>query len=214
MILGALIGLQNQSDSASSNTATDTTSTTDSTTSSDPVQSLYSAMDTNSDGVVSQSELENYLEQLGGTSDQADSLFASLNQSGSDGITESDLESQAPPPPPSGGGHPPGPPPSGGGTDSSSGIGNDLVKLFDTSNDNSVSKSEFESFITSNGGTTEEASTDFSAIDSSSSGSLSASDFEKALTSLQERMAANPYSSMLTLLDAFAGTGNSVSVTA
>jgi len=210
MILGALIGMQQQSQ---------TTSTT-STTQSDPVQSLFNAIDSDSDGSVTQSELESYVEQLGGTADEADSLFSMLDQSGTGSLSESDLAAQAPPPPPQGAGGPSGaggpggaggPPPSGNGSDATSAIASQLADLMDTNNDNSVSESEFETFVTDHGGTADQASTDFSALDANQSGTVDSSEFESALKSLQQKMTDNPYLSVLSLLSTFAGSSVSIS---
>lgn len=195
MILGLLIGQQQQS---SDGTSSDDTSSS----ASDPVSNLFSAMDTDGDGTVSQSELENYIEQQGGTATAADNLFSMLDTSGSDGITEDDLASQAPPPPPHGG--PGGPHHHHGGDSSTSSadqIGSQLVSMFDTNGDGSVSQTELEDYVTSNGGTTAQADSIFSALDTGSSGSLSSSDFSTAIENLQQSFNSNPASQVLTMLD-------------
>lgn len=213
MILGALIHMQGDDQNGSSSTST----TSSSSSSTDPVQTLFSAMDSNSDGTVSQSELETYLAQYGGTTEQADSLYSMLNQSGSsDGISEQDMASQAPPPPPN------GPPPGGrhgehqgmDGTQSSSDIGSQLVSLFDSNSDGSVSESEFTDFVTAHGGTQTDATNEFAALDTSNSGSVTSSDFTAAIDKLQTTYANDPYAPVMSLLSAFAQTGSSVSLSA
>jgi hypothetical protein len=59
-----------------------------------------------------------------------------------------------------------------------------LVSAMGGSN-GSVTKSEFENFVTSNGGTTSEADTDFSELASSSSATLTAGDLEQAIENQQ-----------------------------
>lgn len=210
MILGTLIGLQQQSG--------DSQDSTNASSSSDSVQSLFSAMVSDASGAVSQNELESYIEQQGGTQKQADTLYSMLASSSKDGITESDLASNAPQGPPPG--PPPGMtglPPMGQDGTSSSGFANDvgsaLLKALDTNGDGSVSKSEFESFTTANGGSTTEADTDFSALDTTQSGSLSSSDFATAIEKLQNSASKDTYSSMLTFLDALAQNNTSASST-
>jgi Ca2+-binding EF-hand superfamily protein len=208
MIMGTLLGLQQQNGGSTSQASSSQS------TAGDPIESLFSAMDSDSDGAVTQSELESYLTQLGGTQEQADSLFNMLNTSGSSsGLTEDQLASQAPPAPPSGpppgggqGGGPGGPPPSQGGA-SSDEIGSALLQTFDANSDGSVSESEFADYVTSNGGTADEASTDFAALDTEGSGSLTASNFADAVQKLQDNFASGSYSPLLTLLDMFAGNG-------
>jgi Ca2+-binding EF-hand superfamily protein len=211
MILGALIGLQGQSDSQSSSSSASTSS--DST---DPVQNLFSAMDSDSDGSVTQSELETYLEQVGGTSEQADSLYSLLNTDSADGISKEEMASQAPPPPPPGGG-PGGPPPSDDTADSSSDVSDQLVSLFDTDGDGTVSKTELTDFVTAHGGTESDAATEFAALDTSNSGSLTSSNFSDAIENLQNSYQNDPYASVVSLLDLFSNNtaaGSSVSVSA
>ncbi len=179
-------------------------------------------MDSDGDGTVTQSELESYIVQQGGTQTEADNLYSMLAQSDSNGITEDDLASQAPPPPPPGGPGGPGggPPPqnSDGSSDATSDLGSKLVSLFDTNGDGTVSQSELENFVTQNGGTTDTADTYFTSLDTTGSGSLSSSDFATAIEKLQENISNNYTSPILTLLDAFANntstTTSSLSVTA
>src|SRR6202012_4944532 len=109
MILGTLIGMQQQQSGSDTSSSGDSSSS-----SSDAVQSLFTAMDSDGDGTVSQSELEGYIEQQGGTQSEADSLYSMLDPSGSSsGISESTLAGDAPQGPPSGGPPPGGMPPGG-----------------------------------------------------------------------------------------------------
>jgi Ca2+-binding EF-hand superfamily protein len=227
VILGTLIGMQQQQSGGG-------TSQTGDPSSSDAVQSLFTAMDSDSDGSVSQSELEGYIEQQGRTQNQADQLYSMLDSSGDSGISESTLQSDAPQGPPPGGpppgGPPPGGPPPGGmggghhlgmhGAHSASDAASTLLQTMDSDSDGGVSQGEFESFVTSNGGTTAEADSDFAALDSSGSGSLSASDFEKAIEHQQQSNSGSTNGSppsILAFLNTVAGNnsaGSTVSLSA
>src|SRR5262245_22910629 len=80
-ILRVLIAMQAQggADATAGNAETTTSANTN------PAQSLFSAMDTDGDGAVSQTEMESYITGLGGTTEQADALYSSLNQSNAGG---------------------------------------------------------------------------------------------------------------------------------
>jgi Ca2+-binding EF-hand superfamily protein len=217
MILGTLIGMQQQQSGCDASQTGDP---------SDAVQNLFTAMDSDGDGTVSQTELEGYIEQQGGTQNEADSLYSMLDPSGGSGISESTLAGDAPQ------GPPPGGPPPGGmsgphhggmhGAHSASDVANSLLQSMDSDSDGSVSQSEFESFVTSNGGTKAQADADFSALDTSNSGSLSTSDFEKAIEQQQQNDSTGDSDSgaapsLLAFLDKLAGngtTGSTLSVSA
>ena len=187
--------LQLQQDTSSS--ATQAAST------SDPLQSLFSSIDSDGDGSVSQTELENFIEQAGGSQSQADSLYAALGQTGqtsgtsgsnaglSEGQFASALQQAAPPP---------GPPPAGGhhhhhhhgGGGGASQAGNDLALAIDGSgnSDGTINHSELESFVTANGGTTSQADADYAAIASAAGtapgSNISVTQFATTVDSLLE----------------------------
>src|SRR5258708_4036421 len=98
-IFALLVQLQQQPPTAASQTtnANDSSApgsgSTSGSTIGTPVQALFSAMDSNGDGTVTQSEMENYIQQQGGTQSQADKLFTTLTQNGSSGISENQLAS-------------------------------------------------------------------------------------------------------------------------
>jgi len=217
-ILGLLMMMQN--DPNASGSATSSTSTS-SSTSADPLAKLVSAIDTDGDGSITKSEMESYITGKGGTgkggtAGQADSLFSALDQNGSESLTQTQLasdlqnasQSQAP-----GGTH-------GhhhhGGPPSADDVASKLVQAMDTSGDGTVSKSEFENFVTSVGGTTDEADTDYAALDTQNSGSVTASQFSDAIKAFEDAdsqtqsVAGTASSSpILTLLDVFAKNASS-----
>lgn len=226
-ILGLLTQLQQQAGTQSGASSTSTgiaaisaASTTIGTasTSSDPLRQLFSAIDSDGDGAISQTELESYIEKQGGTAAEADALFSGLNQGNSGNLTETTLSNDLQQPgqaQQAGGGHhhhhlPP----------TADQVGSDLVGAIDNNGSGTVDQSEFENFVTGLGGTTAEADADFTALDPSGTGAVDASQFASAVTNLQTASAAagSSPSPILTLLDAFKQTastaGSAVSVTA
>jgi Ca2+-binding EF-hand superfamily protein len=179
---------------------------------------LFSAMDTDSDGSVTQSELESYITDAGGTTDQADELYSQLASDTDSGITESDLASAAPPPPPHGGHRAGGPPPSDMTSDSA---GSDLVSALDSDGDGTVSEDELSTYLTANGGSDSEADTLFSSLSSDGTTSITANDFDAAIKKLTDSFSTNPYTSILNMLSTSSSSsssstsnGSNVSVTA
>jgi len=221
-ILGLLMMMQNDPSasaagasaagaSAAGTSAAGTPTTSTSSIGSNPLSSLVSAIDTNGDGTISQSELESYITAKGGTQDEADALYANLNQNGSGNLTQTQLASDLQN---AGSGAGPGAAHHGHHhhhqTPSADTVGSQLVQAMDTNGDSSVDQSEFESFVTALGGTTSQADSDFSALDTQGSGSLTANQFSSAITALEQNaQAANGGTSpVLTLLDDLAGTGS------
>jgi Ca2+-binding EF-hand superfamily protein len=215
-ILAMLIQLQSsggmQSSTASSTDATTasatssasgTAATTSASTSTNPIASLFSSIDTSGGSTISESDFESYLENLGATQSQADQLFSALGGTSSNGLSEQqlaqDAQNGAPPPPPS-------PDQMAGG----------LINAMGGSN-GSVTETQFEKFVTANGGTTSEADQDFTALTGSSSGTLTASDLEKAMQKLgaqspstsQTASASGSISPILGLLDTLATSATS-----
>jgi Ca2+-binding EF-hand superfamily protein len=173
-------------------------------------------MDTNGDGTVSQSEMESYIEGVGGTQAQADALYNAISQNGSasaassSGISESQMASaasQSQTAQASGAHHhhhhhAHG---SGGSQNQADSVANSLLQSLDTNDDGSVSESEFSNFVTANGGTATQAASDFSALDTSGSGSLTSADFATAWSNLQAQQTSQSSGTMVvSLLDAFA----------
>lgn len=206
-VLGVLMGLQQQSGTQPSGSAAS------SATGSNPLDQLFTAMDSDGDGSVSQSEMETYLGQQGATTGQADALFASLDQNGSGGISESQmgsaLQQSAQVHRGGGGGHH-----HHHGTSGTSSAADTLLQAMDADNSGSVSQDEFSDFVTQNGGTTSEADTDFAALDASGTGTLNSADFMSAIQKYQSNMGNGASSPMLNLLDAFAQNATPTAITA
>ena len=201
-----------------------TTSPTSSSSASNPVQQLFSAMHTNGDGTVSQSEMESYIEGVGGTQTQADALYNAINQNGSSasgstsGITESQMASAASPSQQTqaaqGGHHRHHHHAQGAGGNQADNVANSLLQALDTNDDGSVSESEFSNFVTANGGTATQAASDFSALDTSGSGSLTSAEFATAWSNLQAQQTSQSSGTMVvSLLDAFAKANTTTSST-
>ena len=198
IVLGALIGEQAQATDGSSGP---------SASSQDPVQSLFAAMDTDGDGTVSQTEMEAYIQNKGGTQTEADNLFSSLTQNGTTSLTESQLASQAQPL-------------SFGGegvsghhghhhhhhhqTSSSTDGADALMQALDTNGNGTVDQSELQSFVTANGGTAGEANSIFASLDTANAGSIGSADFANAIEKLQSNVGAGSYSPLMMMLNAFA----------
>jgi Ca2+-binding EF-hand superfamily protein len=216
-ILNVLMQMQ-QDSSASSTTASASQGTAQ-----NPLQQLFGAMDTNGDGSVSQSEMENYIEQQGSTQAQADQLYASISQngqsqSGAGGISENQLAQAA--------GSQNGPSGAHGHHhhhhhktgESTNDLADSLVQAMDTNGDGQVSQDEFTSFVTQNGGTASEASTDFAAFDTSGTGSIGASQFATAIQNLQAQQFGSQTSPWPGILDTLAqnasGAASTTSVSA
>jgi len=167
--------------------------------------------------------MESYIQSQGGTQSEADSLYSSLGKNSAGNLTQAQLSSdlqQAGANGPSGANghhHHRGQPPS------ADNVASKFVQAMDTNGDNSVDKSEFENFVTSLGGTTSEADTDFAALDTQNSGSVTANQFSDAIKTFeadsqtQSVAASSTTSPILALLDAFtksASTTTTTSVTA
>lgn len=206
---------------ASMPTATGTTAGTTSSTSSNAttssqngLSSLISAMDTDGDGTVSQSEMEKYIQGLGGTQAQADSLFTALNQGGTGNLTQaqlaSDLQNAGPMQGPHGHHHHHH---HGEGQQATAGdVASKLMQAMDANGDSAISQSEFENFVTSIGGTTSEADADFSALNTQGSSGITTDQLTSAISAFQSSTATPTQSknAILTMLDNLGSTSASV----
>ena len=206
-ILATLIAMQQQSsDTAGAAPAS-------ATQSQSPLDQLFSAMDTNGDGSVSQSEMESYIQNLGGTQSQADALFSALDQIGTGttpasstaGITENQMSSALQQAHSGGGMHRHHHHQSAGSSDPADQAANALLQAIDSNDDGAVSQDELTSFVTSNGGTAAQAQTDFAALDTNGATSLTSADFAKAWENWQgQQSSQSPGSMLVSLLNNFA----------
>jgi len=203
-ILRVLIEMQAQN-GASTAGQINTAATQTGSASTDPIQSFFNAMDSNGDGSISQSEMESYITSLGGTQQEADALYSSLQPSAG-GVSENQLAAAAT----SGSGqphhhhhhhH--------GGASLANKAANDFVQAVDSNGDGTISQSEFQNFIAQIGGTTDEATNDFAGLTANGSTALTASSLASALKTLnpsQVNLSAQS-SPILAVLDAI-GTSN------
>ena len=198
-VLGLLLMMQSDPSSGTANAS----SSAAASTSTSPLSSLVSAIDTDGDGTISQSELETYIEGQGGTQAQADALYAGLDQNGSGNLTQTQLASDLQNAAPVHHGHHHH---HHGAAGASSGqVGSQLVQAMDSNGDGSVDQSEFESFVTALGGTASQADADFSALSGQSGGGITATQFGSAISAFEQ--SANAGSSIvLNLLDDVAKT--------
>jgi Ca2+-binding EF-hand superfamily protein len=192
---------------------TDSSSPASGQAASDPLQTLFSAMDSDGDGTVSQGEMETYLEKNGATQSQADALYTSLDQGGAGGVSESQMGSALQSAQSTQGATPhhhhhhhggAGGPGGGSPVDA-------LMQALDTDNDGAVSQDEMTSFVTANGGTAAQATSDFTALDTSGSGAVSSADFATAWQNLQASQGqAMSGAQMASMIDAFANANTLV----
>ena len=157
-------------DSATGATATSTGTKAGGMT--DPLSSLFSAMDTDGDSTVSQGEFSSYIKTLGGTEGQADTLYAQLTNDGSNELSKQQLTGDAMSFRPMG----PRPP-----RPSSDDLASNLLDTYDTDGDGAISQSEFESAVSSDGTSTSEADQGFAELDTSGLGSLDLEELKAAI---------------------------------
>jgi len=196
----------------------------------DAVHQLFGAMDTNGDGVVSQSEMESYIQSKGGTQAQADTLFSALNgdangQNGPAGLTEDKLAAdiaQA-----GGFGHHHHHPDSGDGAQGANASAQIVSRIFnalDTNKDGVVSAEEFAAALgpNANGAPGADANANANAnandpaaqtvqIQTNSDGSINPDQLGQFLTSLAQQIQsdATMLSNFMQLaLKAYNGTAN------
>jgi Ca2+-binding EF-hand superfamily protein len=202
-LLMALANLQSQSGSSPANVS--------SASGVSPVQQLFSAMDSDGDGEVSQGEMETYVEKQGGTQSKADSLFTSLGQTS--GVTESQMQSAVSQAQQAQQGHHHGYHGAYAGQQADN-VASTLLQAMDSNDNGSVDQSELTNFVTANGGNASAAASDFTALNSSGSGSLNSADFAKAWQAYQQNTQSSG-AMAVSFLNAFAqSAGSTASLTA
>jgi Ca2+-binding EF-hand superfamily protein len=174
-------------------------------------QSLFSQIDTNGDGSISQSELETAVTNAGGTKQAADALYAQLDPNGTGSVSEQQFAQSLSQSLPHGHHHhhgfgaPPASATDSSSTDTSGGSSADdaLTALFqtdgggagnsptqiaqnifssiDANGDGSITQTELEQAVTKAGGTTAGADALYAQLDQSGTGSVSQQQFLSAL---------------------------------
>ena len=203
-IMAVLVQLQQQSapQGAQSGTAPTGSTTAQTANANDPVQQLFSAIDANGDGTVSQTELEGYVEGKGGTQAQADALFSKLNQNAgaqntSTGISEQQLGSDITQVQHSGHRHHHhhgGSEMSQPSQDSTTDIASQIFSGLDGNQNGTVSADEFSAALAPNSAATGTgmSSTDapalFAQIDGNGDGSVTTGELGSFLTSLAKQV--------------------------
>jgi Ca2+-binding EF-hand superfamily protein len=188
-VIGVLVMMQAQSSDPSQTAAT---------SGSDPVTQAFTSLDSNGDGSISQSELESAITNAGGTSDQADSVYAALGGTDQTGISQDQFataaQAGAPPPGGPGGAHGHHHHHSGSSESASS-----IFNALDTNQDGSVSSDELSAALDGSTGTTtstSSTSTDgssdaFSTIDSNGDGSVSQTELTRYLDNMQKQASSD-----------------------
>lgn len=171
-ILNVLIGIQ-----ASGQTAANA-NTAETTSQQSPAQQLFAAIDADSDGSITKSEMETFAENNGATVSQADQMYAALDPNNTGAVSEDQFAAAVK----AGGQHhghhgPHGPPPADQ-------VAADMLSAVDSDKDGSVSKSELESYATKAGGSTDNADKAFAALDTDGNGSVTQSEMEAAIKKL------------------------------
>lgn len=201
-ILSALIALQAQTgDTAQSSASGDASS---------PVQQLFSAMDSDGDGEVSQTEMESYIEKQGGTQAQADALYNSLDQGNSSGGISEDQMQTAVTNARQSHAHHHRHHGTGNGQEPQ-GLAGAFMQALDANNDGSVSEDEFNDYMAKNGASADYAKDAFAQLDQDNSGALTSADFAKALSAYQSpQSSSSPTSMMASLLNQLSGMAGSI----
>jgi Ca2+-binding EF-hand superfamily protein len=198
-IMALLVQLQQQSPSDGAPAGTAQTPNA-----GNPVQNLFSAMDGDGDGTVSQKEMETYIAGKGGTQAQADALFSALNQNGgsqnaSAGISEQQLGADVSQTQHAHHHHHHHGSGAESSPDSNSGsdIASQIFGAVDTNQDGKISSDElataFNTSNTTSGASTSastgstDSSTLFSQVDSNGDGSVSSDEIGSFLSSLAKQ---------------------------
>ena len=153
-------------------------------------QSLFSKIDSNGDGSITQSELETAVTAAGGSTQGADALYAALDPNNTGSVSAQQFSQNLPPPPFSGAmgfqmisfqasGWP-----GSGGADPMSQLAQSMFSQIDTSGTGSITKSELEQAVTKAGGTTQAADALYAQLDPNNTGSVSEQQFSQGVSQL------------------------------
>ncbi len=191
-------------DTSSMGAGTNSVSFTPAVQSQNRLSNLISAIDTDGDGSVSQSEMESYIEGKGGTQAQADSLFSALNQGNTGNLTQTQLASDLQNAPGPNGMHGHHHHHHGDQQQASAGgVASQLMQAMDSNSDGSISQSEMENFVTSIGGTASEADKDFSTLATQGSSGITTDQLTSAISAFQSSSTTptEAKNAILTMLD-------------
>jgi Ca2+-binding EF-hand superfamily protein len=222
-ILALLVQLQQQTqaDGSQTTSANNSSAPGSGSTAGAPVHALFSAMDSNGDGTVTQSEMETYIQQQGGTQSQADKLFTALTQNGSSGISENQLASDVAQGQKAHHHHhhhqsAEAPPSSSGGT-SSTDLASQIFAGLDSNQDGTLSAAELTSAglgttdptlsAASSGTPSSNAPNSLASLDSNGDGTVSANEFASFFSSLELQIQSDT-ATMANLLQASQAYGS------
>jgi Ca2+-binding EF-hand superfamily protein len=151
-------------------------------------QQLFSQIDTNGDGSISQSELEQAVTAAGGTIQAADALYAQLDPNNTGSVSEQTFAQALQPPSPTGNSSQDAiasllqaAASSGAAAGSPAQLAQTLFSQIDTNGDGSITQSELEQAVTAAGGTTQAADALYAQLDPNNTGSVSEQTFAQSL---------------------------------
>ena len=173
-------------------------------------QNLFNKIDSNGDGSITQSELEQAVTTAGGTTQAADALYSQLDPNKTGSVSEQQFSQNLPPPPLSnqmtsqllgyqasalGQGSPQSfsfdfasvsftSQSGGSGADPLSQLAQSLFSQIDTGGTGSITKTELEQAVTKAGGTTQAADALYAKLDPNNTGSVSEQQFSQALSQI------------------------------
>jgi Ca2+-binding EF-hand superfamily protein len=149
-------------------------------------QNLFSQIDTNGDGSVSKTELEQAVSKAGGSTQAADALYSVLDPGNSGGFSEQQFAQVLPGPVLSNqvqaqmiGYQAQGWP---GASQPGGQLAQNLFSQIDSNGDGSISKAELEQAVTAAGGTKAGADALYAKLDPNNTGSVSEQQFAQVLT--------------------------------
>jgi Ca2+-binding EF-hand superfamily protein len=222
-ILALLVRLQQQppADASQTTSANNSTAAGSGSTTGKPVHALFSAMDSNGDGTVTQSEMESYIQQQGGTQSQADKLFTAVTQNGSSGISEDQLASDVAQGQKAHHHHhhhqAAEAPPSSSGDTSSTDLASQIFGGLDSNKDGTLSAAELTAAglgaaaptpsAASSGTSNSNAPNSLASLDSNGDGSVSANEFATFFSSLELQIQSDT-ATMANLLQASQAYGS------
>lgn len=153
-------------------------------------QNLFNQIDTNGDGSISKTELEQAVTADGGTTQAADALYAQLDPNNTGSVSEQQFAQAFPGPSFSGQTQAqligyqaqgwPGSATAGPG----GGLAQSLFSQIDTNGTGSITQTELEQAVTAAGGTTQAADALYAQLDPNNTGSVSEQQFAQGLSQI------------------------------